>query len=87
MRPLADRGCFGWLRHIAAAHLPFHQFRKGAIGTRAELLVRALFSHCPIRTEDDDCIRTFDGRESMSNTNSRIVAAEKSCKGTVHQRL
>ena len=51
----------GWRELVAiAAHLPFHELRECALGTRTKLLVAALLGNRSIGAEYDDGVGALD---------------------------
>ena len=63
------------LRDVAAAHLPFHEFGECPFRARAEFFIRALLGYPSVRAENDDCVGSFDGGESVGDANGCVVPA------------
>jgi hypothetical protein len=47
-------------RHIATAHLPFHELVECALWVRAEFLVCAFFGYPTVSIDADDTVRALD---------------------------
>lgn len=54
--------------------LPFHESRESAVGILAQNAVWPLFGYLAISRKDDDTVRAFDSRETMSDGNSGVVS-------------
>ncbi len=70
---------------VPAAHLPFHEFREGAVGPVAEFGVGALLGHFAVGGEHDDGVGAFDGRKPVGDADGRVVAAEEGRESAVDE--